>query len=198
MGSILLSILWQALTLELICPLHSSIHSLTYIHPGWAEAEWISAVKLMHCRLQCEPVKRLSLIRMPTVSVQHWNHSTAHSRRRCRWCTQSAPHTHYQLIMCMLLLCPTSREKQSRPASVGRRGKCVYSLKRRNMMRRGGGPWTWLAWPQRYHPFTWAQASGPSAQVYRQGQVDVIVALSLPAGPVERKLSVLSPLQGGD
>ena len=47
-------------------------------------------------------------------------------------------------------------------------------------------------------PFTWAQASSPPAQVDGQGQVDIIVALSLPAGPVERKLSILSPLQGGD
>lgn len=42
--------------------------------------------------------------------------------------------------------------------------------------------------------FTWAQASGPPAQVDRQGQVDIIVALSLPAGPVEWKLSIFSPL----
>lgn len=51
---------------------------------------------------------------------------------------------------------------------------------------------------QKCRPVTWAQASGPSAQIDGEGQVDVIVALSLPAGPVERKLSVLPSLQGGD
>lgn len=45
--------------------------------------------------------------------------------------------------------------------------------------------------------FTCAQASCPPAEVHRQGQVDVIVTLTLPTGPVERDITAVTPVQGG-
>ena len=44
---------------------------------------------------------------------------------------------------------------------------------------------------------TWTQASSPPAQVDRKGQVHVVLAVLLPAGPVEGELGVVSTLQGG-
>lgn len=45
--------------------------------------------------------------------------------------------------------------------------------------------------------FTCAHASCPPAEVYRQGQVDVMVTLTLPAGPVEGEIAAVTPMQGG-
>lgn len=45
--------------------------------------------------------------------------------------------------------------------------------------------------------FTCAHASCPPTEVDRQGQVDVMVTLTLPTGPVEREIAAVTPVQGG-
>ncbi len=45
--------------------------------------------------------------------------------------------------------------------------------------------------------FTCAHASYPPAEVDRQGQVDVMVTLTLPTGPVEGEIAAVTPMQGG-
>lgn len=45
--------------------------------------------------------------------------------------------------------------------------------------------------------FTCAHASCPPTEIDRQGQVDVMVTLTLPTGPVEREIAAVTPVQGG-
>lgn len=122
------------------------IHSFTSIHPSWAEAEWISAIKLTWCiaghswNLQ----KGSPLLTSQTRAYSIKNHSTAHSRRSCLSYARSTQHTHHKLNMCVLLLCTIFKEKQSRPvSSLKAQGEIRMQLERtrwRTQTLKGGIP----------------------------------------------------------
>lgn len=175
---------------------HSVIHSSPPIHPIWVRAEWIRDIKFIWCIAEhsWNPLKALP--------YSEAKYTQLHSHRSCLL------HTVSTLIISLLYACGSyiPGPKQWRPVNKLKAFQKTYvgSRKGCDMMKcadsEEGIPE--IGTPAKEipggHPFTWAQASSPPAQVDRQGQVDIIVALSLPAGPVEWKLSVFSPLQGGD